>query len=225
MKINILTLFPKYFEAFKNESIIAKAIQLGHLQINIIDWREFSKDKHKKVDDQVYGGGQGMLLQVEPLDLALQTVGGKKILLSPQGKVFNQKLAREYAKETEITLVAGHYEGFDERILHFIDEEVSIGDYVLTGGELPAMVIADALARLAPGVIRESSHLEESHEGIGLLDYPQYTRPREYKGYTVPEVLLNGDHKKIEQWRNKAKYEKTLKNRPDIIERIENEQK
>ncbi|MBN0919282.1 tRNA (guanosine(37)-N1)-methyltransferase TrmD [[Mycoplasma] gypis] len=225
MKINILTLFPEFFETFKTQSIIAKAIQLGHLEINIVDWRNFSTQKHKKVDDEVYGGGQGMLLQVEPLDLALQTVGGKKLLLSPQGKVFNQKLAREYAKELEITLVAGHYEGFDERILNFVDDELSVGDYVLTGGEIPAMLVADAIARLVPGVIRESSHLEESFEGDGLLDFPQYTRPRVYKGYEVPEVLLSGDHKKIEQWRNKAKYEKTLKNRPDIIERINNEQK
>ncbi|MGX9340726.1 tRNA (guanosine(37)-N1)-methyltransferase TrmD [Mycoplasma sp. 128] len=223
MKINILTLFPKFFENFVQESIIARAIKLGHLEINIIDWRQFSKDKHQKVDDEVYGGGQGMLLQVEPLDLALQTVGGKKILLSPQGKVFNQQKAREFAKENEITLIAGHYEGFDERILNFVDEELSIGDYVLTGGEIPAMIVADAIARLAPGVIRKSSHLEESFEGDGLLDYPQYTRPRVYKGFEVPEVLLSGDHKKIEAWRQKAKYEKTLKNRPDIIERLKNE--
>ncbi|MCU4117110.1 tRNA (guanosine(37)-N1)-methyltransferase TrmD [Mycoplasma zalophi] len=223
MKFNILTLFPEYFEGFKQISIIKRAIELGHIEINIVNWRDFSTEKHQKVDDKVYGGGQGMLLQVQPIDLALQTVGGKKILLSPQGKTFTQKMAREFAKLNEITLVAGHYEGFDERILNFVDEEISIGDYVLTGGEIPAMLIVDAIARLSPGVIRESSHLEESFEGDGLLDFPQYTRPSEYKGFKVPEVLLNGDHAKIKAWRDEAKYQKTLKNRPDLIERIKNE--
>ncbi|QJR44042.1 tRNA (guanosine(37)-N1)-methyltransferase TrmD [Mycoplasma miroungirhinis] len=223
MKFNILTLFPEYFENFKTLSIMKKAIELGHISINVINWREFSTEKHKKVDDKVYGGGQGMLLQVEPIELALQTVGGKKILLSPQGKTFTQKMAREFAKLDEITLIAGHYEGFDERILNFVDEEISVGDYVLTGGEIPAMLITDAIARLTPGVIRENSHLEESFEGDGLLDFPQYTRPSEYKGFKVPEVLLNGNHAKIKEWRDKAKYQKTLKNRPDLIERIKNE--
>ncbi|MDC8901285.1 tRNA (guanosine(37)-N1)-methyltransferase TrmD [Metamycoplasma hyosynoviae] len=224
MKINILSLFPEYFETFKSQSIIAKAIALGHLEINIIDFRNFSKEKHKKVDDMVYGGGSGMLLQVEPIDLALETVkSSHKILLSPQGQMFNQKKAHELAKYSEITLVCGHYEGFDERVLHFVDEEISIGDYILTGGEIPAMVISEAVARLCPGVIKKDSHQNESFEDQGLLDYPQYTRPENYKGLKVPTVLLSGNHKEIEKWRKEQAYIKTLKNRKDIIERIKNE--
>lgn len=224
MKFNILTLFPKYFETFKTQSIIAKAIALGHIEINIIDFREFSREKHHKVDDTVYGGGDGMLLQVEPIDLALQTVPNSyKILVSPQGRVFNQKIAHELAKHDEITLICGHYEGFDERILNFVDEEMSIGDYILTGGELPAMIITEAIARLKPGVLKKGSHQNESFENEGLLDYPQYTKPADYKGYKVPEVLLSGDHKKILEWRKQEAYKKTLKNRKDIIERINNE--
>ena len=212
MKINILSLFPQYFEAFKNQSIIAKAQKLGHLEINIINFRNFSKEKHHKVDDTVYGGGDGMLLQVEPIHLALETVKDSyKILLSPQGRKFNQKIAHELATHSEITLICGHYEGFDERILNFVD------------GEIPAMVISEAIARLAPGVIKKSSHQNESFENDGLLDYPQYTKPANYLGYKVPEVLLNGNHKEIEKWRKEQAYAKTYKNRKDIVERIKNE--
>lgn len=224
MKINILTLFPKYFETFKSYSIIAKAIKLGHLELNIIDFRNFSREKRNKVDDTVYGGGDGMLLQVEPIDLALETVPNSyKILVSPQGKTFDQKKAHELAKHSEITLVCGHYEGFDERVLNFVDEELSIGDFILTGGEIPAMVISEAVARLVPGVLRKGSHQNESFENDGLLDFPQYTKPAEYKGLKVPEVLLSGNHKLIKEWREKHAYLKTLKNRKDIIERIKNE--
>ncbi|WP_373436074.1 tRNA (guanosine(37)-N1)-methyltransferase TrmD [Metamycoplasma equirhinis] len=224
MKINILTLFPEYFETFKNQSIIAKAIKLGHLEINIINFRNFSKEKHQKVDDTVYGGGDGMLLQVEPIDLALQTVpNSHKILLSPQGPRFNQSKAHELSKFSEITLICGHYEGFDERVLNFVDEELSIGDFVLTGGEIPAMTIAESVARLTPGVLKKGSHENESFEGDGLLDYPQYTKPAEYKGLKVPEVLLSGNHALIEKWRKENAYLKTLKNRKDIIERKKNE--
>ncbi|WP_373438959.1 tRNA (guanosine(37)-N1)-methyltransferase TrmD [Metamycoplasma equirhinis] len=224
MKINILTLFPEYFETFKNQSIIAKAIKLGHLEINIINFRNFSKEKHQKVDDTVYGGGDGMLLQVEPIDLALQTVpNSHKILLSPQGSRFNQCKAHELSKFPEITLICGHYEGFDERILNFVDEELSIGDFVLTGGEIPAMTIAESVARLTPGVLKKGSHENESFEGDGLLDYPQYTKPAEYKGLKVPEVLLSGNHALIEKWRKENAYLKTLKNRKDIIEGKKNE--
>ncbi|MGZ9413423.1 tRNA (guanosine(37)-N1)-methyltransferase TrmD [Mycoplasma sp. AC157] len=223
MKINFLTLFPNYFEIFKSESIIAKAIEKGIIEINIIDIRKFSQNKHKKVDDQIFGGGHGMLLQIEPIDLALQTVGGKKIVMSPQGKVFNQQKARELSKEKEITIIAGRYEGFDERIIDYlIDEEISIGDYVLTGGELPAMIVADSVIRLVEGVIKEESHLNDSFENEGLLDYPQYTRPRNYKNMLVPEVLFSGHHKKIEEWKKQKQIEKTKKNRPDILERKEN---
>ncbi|WP_369086090.1 tRNA (guanosine(37)-N1)-methyltransferase TrmD [Metamycoplasma spumans] len=224
MKINILTLFPEYFKAFITQSIIAKAIKLGHLEINIINFRDYSKEKNQKVDDTVYGGGDGMLLQVEPIDLALQTVPDSyKILVSPQGQTFNQNKAHELAKLNEITLICGHYEGFDERVLNFVDEELSVGDYILTGGEIPAMAISEAVARLVPGVLKKGSHQNESFEGDGLLDYPQYTRPAEYKGLKVPEVLLGGNHALINEWRKENAYLKTLKNRKDIIERKKHE--
>lgn len=224
MKINILTLFPEYFKAFTSQSIIAKAIKLGHLEINIINFRDYSREKNQKVDDTVYGGGDGMLLQVEPIDLALQTVpNSHKILVSPQGQTFNQNKAHELAKLDEITLICGHYEGFDERVLHFVDEELSVGDYILTGGEIPAMAISEAVARLVPGVLKKGSHQNESFEGDGLLDYPQYTRPAEYKGLKVPEVLLSGNHALINEWRKENAYLKTLKNRKDIIERKKHE--
>ncbi|WP_322875450.1 tRNA (guanosine(37)-N1)-methyltransferase TrmD [Mycoplasmopsis felis] len=228
MKINFLTLFPKYFEPFKNESIINKAIQKNLLEVNVIDFREFSKDKHRKVDDEIYGGGHGLLLQIEPIDLALNSLndnGGYKILVSPQGKIFSQQIANELANKEQITLISGRYEGFDERIVQLVDLELSIGDFVLTGGELPSMVIADSIARLVPGVIKSQSHINDSFQGMGLLDYPQYTRPREYKGMKVPEVLLNGNHKEIEIWKRESQLLKTKKNRPDIIERIKNNEK
>lgn len=224
MKLNFLTLFPKYYDPFQSESIISKAIEAKLLEINVIDIRDFTTNKHNKVDDIVYGGGKGMLLMVEPIDRALETVGGKKILLSPQGKKFNQTMAKELAKEKEITFIAGHYEGFDERVRDLIDEEISIGDYVLTGGELPSMVIADSIIRLIPGVIKEESHINDSFEK-NLLDYPQYTKPREYKGKKVPEVLLNGNHEEIRKWRKEKALEKTKKVRPDLLEKGNNNEK
>lgn len=230
MVINFLTLFPKYFKPFIEESIIKKAIERNLIEFNVVDFRQFSLDKHHKVDDEIYGGGHGLLLQVEPIDLALESLknrGGYKILVSPQGKVFNQELANEIANkikdyDNQITLISGRYEGFDERVTELVDLELSIGDYVLTGGELPSMVIADSIIRLIPGVINELSHQNDSFQGEGYLDYPQYTRPREYKGMKVPEVLFSGNHAEIEKWKREAQYQKTLKNRPDIIERINN---
>ena len=222
MKINFITLFPRFYEPFKTESITKRAIEKGLLEVETIDFRNFTTDKHNKVDDIVYGGGQGMLLMVEPIDKALETTKGKRILLSPQGKPFTQAKAKELAKEKEITFVAGHYEGFDERVRELVDEEISIGDCVLTGGELPSMVIADAVTRLIPGVIREESHIHDSFEN-NLLDFPQYTRPREYKGMKVPEVLLNGNHAEIEKWRKEKQLDKTSKVRPELIERGKNE--
>ena len=216
MKINFLTLFPNFYIPFKNESITKRAIESGVLEVNVIDIRDFTTNKHNKVDDIVYGGGKGMLLMVEPVDRAIETVKGKKILMSPQGSKFTQAKALELSKEDEITLIAGHYEGFDERIRSLVDEEISIGDYVLTGGELPSMVIADAVTRLIKGVIKEESHLNDSFQN-DLLDFPQYTRPREYKGMKVPEVLLNGNHAEIEKWRKEKQLEKTKRVRPDII--------
>ncbi|NQZ66186.1 MAG: tRNA (guanosine(37)-N1)-methyltransferase TrmD [Mycoplasmatales bacterium] len=222
MKINFITLFPNYYKPFVSESITKRAIEKNKLEVKIIDFRKFADNKHNKVDDIVYGGGQGMLLMVEPIDKAMETTKGKRILLSPQGKPFTQAKAKELAKEKELTFIAGHYEGFDERIRKLIDEEISIGDYVLTGGELPSMVLADAIVRLIPGVIKEESHANDSFQNA-LLDHPQYTRPREYKNMKVPEVLLNGNHAKIEEWRKQKQLEKTKKVRPDIIERGDDE--
>ena len=222
MKINFVTLFPKFYAPFKTESITKRAIEKGLLDVNVIDFREFAIGKHNRVDDITYGGGSGLLLMVEPIDKALQSTKGHKILLSPQGKQFTQAKAKELSKLNEITFVAGHYEGFDERIRTLVDEEISIGDYVLTGGELPSMVIADAVVRLIPGVIKEESHELDSFQN-NLLDFPQYTKPREYNGMKVPDVLLNGNHAKIKQWREEMQIKKTKQIRPDLIERTKNE--
>ncbi|AKF40846.1 tRNA (guanine-N(1)-)-methyltransferase [Mycoplasmopsis canis UFG4] len=226
MKINFLTIFPNYIKPLIEESVINKAISKNIIDIEVIDFRDFSKNKHRKVDDEIYGGGHGLLLQIEPIDLALESLrnrGGYKVLVSPQGKKFDQKIANELSSKEQITFICGRYEGFDERIVDLVDAELSIGDFVLTGGELPAMAMADSIIRLVPGVIKEESHVYDSFQNKGLLDYPQYTRPREYKGMKVPEVLFNGNHKEINEWKTKAQWEKTLKNRPDIIERIKNE--
>lgn len=220
MKLNFLTIFPNYYDGFKNESIIAKAIEKKIIDINVVDFRLFTKHKHNKVDDEIYGGGVGMLLMIEPIDLALKSIkeDTKIILMSPQGKPFNQKMANELSKEKSLTFIAGRYEGFDERIRNLVDEEISIGDYVLTGGELPSMVIADSIIRLIPNVINQKSHQNDSFQN-GLLDYPQYTRPAEYKGMKVPEVLLNGNHAEIEKWRKEHAIKNTKEKRPDLLER------
>lgn len=224
MKINFLTIFPKYYDAFKTESIIAKAIERKIVEINVIDFRKFTLNKQNKVDDEIYGGGNGMLLMIEPIDRALESIKEKTkiILLSPQGIPFSQEKALQLSKESSITFIAGRYEGFDERIRSLIDEEISIGDYVLTGGELPSMVIADSIIRLIPNVIKENSYKNDSFQN-NLLDYPQYTRPAEYKGMKVPEVLLNGNHKEIEKWRKEKAIENTKNKRPDLLERIKND--
>lgn len=223
MVINFLTLFPKYYDAFINESIINKAQENKLIKFNIVDWRQFATNKHNNVDDTCYGGGRGMLLMIEPIDLALQTVSGHKILISPQGKPFTQFDARRLAKMDNITFIAGRYEGFDERVNELVDETISLGDYVLTNGDIAAVVLADSITRLISGVIQEESHANDSFENEGYLDYPQYTKPREYKGMKVPEVLLNGNHKEIEKWRYEQQKIKTKKHRPDIFERINHE--
>ena len=217
LEINFVTIFPNYYKPFISESIIKRSIEKKLVKMNIIDFRQFANDKHNQVDDIVYGGGPGMLLRVEPIDLALsQLPNTHKILLTPQGKKFSQTKAKKLLKYQNITFIAGHYEGFDERVRKLVDEELSIGDYVLTGGELPSMIIADAIIRLLPGVIKTASRENDSF-GNGLLDYPQYTRPREYNGMKVPEVLLNGNHKAIETWRREMQILKTKKNRPDLL--------
>lgn len=217
MKINILTLFPEMFSGFKSESIIGKALEKNLLEINIVNIRDFCYDKHKQADDMPFGGGAGMVMKPEPLFRALETVKGKVIYTTPQGVRFNQKLAIELAQEEEITIIAGHYEGIDERVVESkVDLEVSIGDFVLTGGELPAMMMADCIARLVPGVIKKESYENDSFFN-GLLDYPHYTRPAEYEGMKVPEVLLSGHHKNIETWRLKESLKRTYLRRRDLL--------
>ena len=213
MKIDILTLFPEMFDGFKNESIIKRAIESKKVEINTCNFRDFAKNKHKKVDDTPYGGGAGMVLMCQPIYDAvesLKTDKSKVIMLSPQGKPYTQKKAYELSKEEHLIFICGHYEGFDERISSLCDEEISIGDYVLTGGELPSMV------RLLPGVIEEESHEIDSFNE-NLLDYPTYTKPRNYKGMKVPEVLLSGDHKKIDEWRKEQRLLVTKEKRPDLL--------
>lgn len=219
MKIDILTLFPNMFSGFMNESIIKRAIDEKKVTINTVNFRDYAKNKHKKVDDTPYGGGSGMVLMCQPIFDAVDSVRTEKskvVLLSPQGKKFSQKKAYELSKEEHLVFICGHYEGFDERIKSICDEEISIGDYVLTGGELPAMVITDSIVRLLPGVIAEQSHLNDSFND-NLLDYPTYTKPRNYKGMQVPEVLLSGDHEKIKEWRDEKRLKITSEKRPDLL--------
>ena len=219
MKIDILTLFPNMFSGFMNESIIKRAIDEKKVTINTVNFRDYAKNKHKKVDDTPYGGGSGMVLMCQPIFDAVDSVRTEKskvVLLSPQGKKFSQKKAYELSKEEHLIFICGHYEGFDERIKSICDEEISIGDYVLTRGELPAMVITDSIVRLLPGVIDEQSHLNDSFND-NLLDYPTYTKPRNYKGMQVPEVLLSGDHEKIKEWRNEKRLKITSEKRPDLL--------
>lgn len=219
MKIDVLTLFPEMFKGFKEESIIKRAIKEKKVDINTINFRDFAKNKHKKVDDTPYGGGSGMVLLCQPIFDAVESIkkkDSKVILLSPQGKPFTQEKAYELSKEKHLIFICGHYEGFDERITTICDEEISIGDYVLTGGELPAMILCDAITRLIPGVIDEQSHKNDSFND-DLLDYPTYTKPRNYKGLKVPEILLSGDHKKIEKWRKDERLKVTKEKRPDLL--------
>lgn len=225
MRIKVLSLFPKMFDGILNESIIKRAIDDKKVNIDVIDLRSYSKDKHNKVDDTIYGGGAGMLIKCEPVFDAiddLKTKNTKVIMLSPDGVKYNQEKAYELSKEKNIILLCGHYEGFDERINTVIDEKISIGDYVLTGGEIPAMAIIDSVTRLLPGVINEESHLNDSFNN-DLLDYPQYTKPKEYRGMKVPDVLLSGDHKKIDEWRREEQIKKTKKQRPDLLKESEEE--
>ncbi|UUV17990.1 tRNA (guanosine(37)-N1)-methyltransferase TrmD [Fusobacteria bacterium ZRK30] len=218
MKINILTLFPAMFAGFKSESIIKRAINSGSLEINIIDIRDYTFDKHNTADDTPFGGGAGMVLKAEPIFRALENTSGKVIYTSPQGVTLNQNLSNDLSAEEEITIIAGHYEGIDERVIEEkVDLEISIGDFVLTGGELPAMVIADSIARLLPGVIKKDSYEQDSFYN-GLLDHPHYTRPAEFDGLKVPEILLSGHHKNIELWRKKESLKRTYLRRPDLLE-------
>ena len=219
MIIDIVTLFPNMFEGFIKESIIKRAIEKGNVEINLVNPRDFTLDKHRHVDDTPYGGGSGMVLTCQPMFDCLRSIPSPKkvILMTPQGKPFKQEEAVRLSKEEHVVIVCGHYEGIDQRVIDYFNiQELSIGDYVLTGGELPAMVVADSIIRLIPGVIREESTQEESFSN-GLLEYNQYTRPAEFKGMKVPEVLLSGHHKKIEEFRLEQSKEITKKNRPDLL--------
>ena len=219
MKFDVLTLFPEMFKPIK-ESIIGRAIQNNLLELNLVNIRDFSKDKHKKVDDTPYGGGAGMVLTPQPIfDCveSLKTPESKIILLTPDGLPYKQKVAYDLSKEKHLIIICGHYEGFDERIRTLADLEISIGDYVLTGGEIPAMVLVDSIVRLIPGVINEESHLEDSFNENYLLDYPTYTHPRVFRGMEVPEILLSGDHAKIAEWRYNESVKKTKERRPDLL--------
>ena len=213
MRIDILTLFPSMFDGFLNESIIKRAREKGLVEINIINIRDFTPYKNGQVDDYGFGGGAGMVLMCEPVYNAINSVKDDKskvILTSPRGKKFNQKKALELKNESHLIIVCGHYEGFDERILNFVDEEISIGDFVLTGGEIPSMAMVDSITRLIDGVISKESLDSESFDD-GLLDYPVYTKPREFMGYEVPEVLLSGNHKKINEFRQSERERLTKK--------------
>lgn len=225
MKFDVLTLFPETFELVMKESIIGRAQEKGLVEVNAIDIRDYTKDKHRKVDDYPFGGGNGMVMMCQPVFDAFRAVikgldkRPRVIFMSPQGRVLTQKMAVELSKEEHLILLCGHYEGIDERIIEeLVDEEISIGDYVLTGGELPAMVLIDCVSRLIPGVLSsEGSFSDESHFN-GLLEYPQYTRPAEYEGRPVPEILLSGHHANIQKWRAEQSLERTRKKRPDLYE-------
>ena len=220
MKISILTLFPEMFDGFINTSIIKRAIESNKVEIELINFRDYSKDPHNKVDDTPYGGGAGMVLTCQPIFDCIESIktpDSKVILLTPSGIPYKQKIAYDLSKEKHLIIICGHYEGFDERILSIVDMEVSIGDYVLTGGEIPSMVLTDSIIRLIPGVINEESHINDSFNEDYLLDYPTYTKPAEYKGMKVPEVLISGDHKKIDEWRKQESIKKTKNNRPDLL--------
>ena len=227
MKIRILTIFPQMFESVMDASILGRAREAGLLDIQCVDIRPFSDKKHQNTDDYPFGGGAGMVMMAQPIAAAMAEVtrppfSGRRIYLGPRGKTFTQAKARELSQEKELVLLCGHYEGVDQRVLdHCMDEEISIGDYILTGGELAAMVLVDCVARLIPGVLGSGESPQEESFSDGLLEYPQYTRPREWEGRQVPEVLLNGDHAKIKAWRHQQSLLATKKFRPDLLDKAE----
>lgn len=224
MRFHVLTLFPEMIQQSFNSSIMKKAMERDLISLDTINIRDFANNKHMKVDDYPYGGGAGMVMQPGPIIRAYEHVqqqsqGKRVIYLTPQGKVFNQAMAEEFAKEEDLIFLCGHYEGVDERVIEsIVTDEVSIGDYVLTGGELPSLVMMDAIARLVPGVLNNDVSAEIESFYDNLLEYPQYTRPEEFMGKKVPEVLLSGHHGKIEQWRREQSIKRTVEKRPDLLE-------
>ncbi len=227
MRFDVLTIFPEIINAYISVSIMKRAIDRGLVDVHVHNIRDYTTDKHRQVDDYPYGGGSGMVFKAEPIFRAVESIEADgikrlKLLTSPGGRVFTQDVAREYAKSHRaILIICGRYEGVDERVKSIIDEEISIGDYVLTGGELASLVIIDAVSRLIPGVLGDEASTEEESFSDGLLEYPQYTRPREFRGMRVPEVLLSGNHQMVRRWRRKEALRRTLKQRPDLIEKIE----
>ena len=221
MTFDILTLFPNMYQGVFDESIIKRAISEGRVEIEIHNFRDYTNDPHKKVDDTPYGGGAGMVLTCQPIFdcvRALRREDSIVILMTPDGEVYNQSKAYSLSKCSHLILICGHYEGFDERIRTLCDMEISIGDYVLTGGEIASMVLVDSIVRLLPGVIEEDSHINDSFNN-NLLDYPTYTKPRVYEGMEVPEILLSGDHKKIQEFRYEESLKRTRERRPDLLEK------
>jgi tRNA (guanine37-N1)-methyltransferase len=226
VRFDVLTLFPEMFGGPLQASLLGKAIEAGVIQVHIHNIRDYAEDRHQVVDDYTYGGGPGMLMKAEPLFKAVEGVTaldspeGRVILLTPQGRLLNHDVAAELSQEPRLILVCGHYEGVDERVReHLVDDEISIGDYVLSGGELPAMVVIEAVARRLPGVLGSESSLAEESHAQGLLEYPQYTRPAEFRGWTVPEVLLSGHHAQIAEWRRRQSVLRTARRRPDLLAR------
>lgn len=226
MDITILSIFPRMFQSL-DESLIGKAQEKELVNIDVVDFRDFTTNKQNHVDDAPYGGGAGMLLQAQPIYDAMDYVESKKpgkkrvVLLDPAGKTFDTNMARDFAKEDQLVFICGHYEGFDERIKDLVTDEVSIGDYILTGGELPTMSMIDATLRFVPGVLGNSVSAEDESFSNGLLEYPQYSRPADFRGKKVPEVLTSGNHEKIRLWRLKQSLKKTMLRRPDLLENIE----
>lgn len=225
MKIDVVTLFPEMFDGPLGHSIVSRAIDKGIVEVNRVNFRQFGKGKHQVVDDTPYGGGAGMLLKPEPLFDAMESIEERSpetkkriILMDPAGKPFNQAMAEEFSEEEHLVFLCGHYEGYDERIRSLVTDEVSLGDYVLTGGELAAMVMIDASVRLLPNVLGNAESAQTDSHSSGLLEHPHYTRPAEYKGMGVPDVLMSGNHAKIDEWRHKESLKRTYFRRPDMLE-------
>jgi tRNA (guanine37-N1)-methyltransferase len=227
MRFDVLTIFPDLFGSFLRQSLIGKALASGLFSVNLTDIREFTADSHRTVDDRPFGGGPGMVLKIEPLHAALEGIGAaeptpgcRRILLTPAGQRLDQAKVGRLAEQDRLVLICGRYEGVDHRLTEFIDEEISVGDYVLSGGEVPAMIVIEAVSRLIPGVLGKAESAEEETFRQGLVEYPHYTRPRDFKGLVVPEVLLSGDHQTISRWRRRQALLRTVDRRPDLIEAL-----
>ncbi|MDO4564587.1 MAG: tRNA (guanosine(37)-N1)-methyltransferase TrmD [Clostridia bacterium] len=229
MKIDVLSIFPEMFDSVLSSSILARAQSNGLIRVETHNIRDYASNKHRKTDDYPFGGGAGMVMMPQPIFDCMESVLGEdsavRILLSPRGTPLTTDIARRLSKESRLVLLCGHYEGVDERVMEIIDEEISIGDYVLTGGELPAMVLIDSICRFVPGVLGSAESAEDESFATGLLEYPQYTRPANFRGMEVPEVLLNGNHSHIERWRREQAQKKTQKMRPELLKNMDFEEK